>query len=97
MSRTTRFIPAVAAAAVFAPAAGASTMPPVFVHSAGANGAAYVNALTGNRALTAHRSSRSILITDNSATQNHKSSTESRLGGGGTYKPLRSLQYRGRK
>jgi len=89
MSRTTRFAPFVVAAAVLAPAAGASTMPTSYVHSPGANGAAYVNALTGGRALTVHRSSPQVLITDNSPSQNRHQG-----GGSRTFKPLRSLQYK---
>lgn len=71
MSRITRFAPlAAVVAAALAPAAGAAVMPGGYVHSPGANGAAYVKALTGSRGLGTHRSSPSVLVTENSASQN---------------------------
>ena len=78
MSRTTLIAPLVAAAAVLAPTAGAMVEPGGYVHSPGPNGAAYVNALTGNRALSVHRSSPQVLITDNSPSQNRISARNTR-------------------
>ena len=90
MSRTTRFVPFLVAASVLAPAAGAAVMPGGYVHSPGANGAAYVGALTGTRGLSVHRSSPSVLITDNSPSQN-------RISARNAHQQVRTLQYRGRK